>query len=157
MLLFLIQLKAARRFETPLGIDLWDRYKKGIGEDRWTNGIPREFLKTNISYRSAHWYARKLLPKFSKRSSMTGLHVSVSSARTQNNRWTCINVCPSLVNSAICSRLKSRIMKAHYKLDYKLETSIYIPWISWCHKVNDWKLPVMTRRLGCGCWCTDRF
>lgn len=40
ILLFLIQLRAARRFETPRGIDLWDRYKKGIGEERWTYGIP---------------------------------------------------------------------------------------------------------------------
>lgn len=42
MLLIFIQVSAARRFDTPRGMDLWDRYKKGIGDERWTYGIPRD-------------------------------------------------------------------------------------------------------------------
>lgn len=46
------------------------------------------------------------LPKLSNILSKTGLHDSESSATIQNNRLTCISVCPSRVNSAICSRLR---------------------------------------------------
>lgn len=40
MLLLLIQLNAARRFDTPRGMVFWDLYRKGMGDDRCTNGIP---------------------------------------------------------------------------------------------------------------------
>jgi hypothetical protein len=44
MLLFLIHAKAARRFETPRGIVFCDRYKYGIGDDKWTYGIPVDYM-----------------------------------------------------------------------------------------------------------------
>lgn len=44
MLLLLIQLNAALRFDTPRGMVFWDLYKKGIGDDRCTYGIPASHM-----------------------------------------------------------------------------------------------------------------
>ena len=50
MLLFFIHANAARRFETPRGIVFCDRYKNGIGDDKWTYGIPVDYMVV-ISYK----------------------------------------------------------------------------------------------------------
>lgn len=47
------------------------------------------------------------LPNVSNKLSKIGLHVSLSSATIQTKFSTCINVCPSLSSSGICSLLKT--------------------------------------------------
>lgn len=97
-------------------------------------------------------------PKLSISLSRRGLHDSESSATIQNNLFMCIKVWPSLVSSAICSRLWKMIKtmslvivlsRVSYTIALVETANLYEPGISWCHKIYNWKLPVMTRRLCC--------
>lgn len=101
-------------------------------------------------------------PKLSISLSKSGLQDSASSATIQNSLPTCMRVCPSLVSSAICSRLQDKKYEISKSRDISESNKLHdwsdnIPRISWCYKIDHWKLPVLTRWLcgggRSGCWC----
>ena len=99
------------------------------------------------------------LPNVSNKLSKTGLHVSLSSANIQTKFSTCINVCPSLSNSGICS-----LLKVNYIINGACQLSVkqlmIIPWIGGSYKIDDWHLVIgegscfrIMQRLSMFCYC----